>query len=204
MRAYRDDGPIPSGVLETLDELARRTRSVKDTLILANQALVVSIAKRHVQSGLTLEELTSEGTTPLLKSIEKFDYTKGYKFSTYVSWAIMRHFARTVPQYGQRRQQYQSHTQDELDRLAGGVMDVDQDEAYRRSMAVQDALAALDDREKHILTNRFRLDRKSEPMSLAQLGRSFGISKERVRQIEARAMTKMHGMLKKILATNSA
>lgn len=202
VKAHGQAAAVPSHVLDQLDDIEERTRVTREVLIRANRALVISIAKRHVQGGLTLDELISEGTTPLLKAIEKFDYTKGYKFSTYASWAIMKHFARAVPEHGERGHRYQAHTHEQLDLLGPGVADVDETVSYRRSHAVQQALRQLDDREKHILTNRYRLDRESEPMSLAQLGRTFGISKERVRQLEARAMDKMYTLLKEELAAD--
>jgi RNA polymerase primary sigma factor len=189
--------PIPAGVLDELETLQATAEEIKSKLILANQALVVSIAKRHINIGLTLDELLSEGLVPLMKSVEKFDYTRGFKFSTYASWAVMKHFARIVPLANQ--QQHELLSQDDLDALLPGVAEFDEAEAYRRSMAVQGALEHLTDRERHILENRFGLDRAEEPLSLSQLGTRLGVTKERIRQIESKAMEKLHAILKEVL-----
>jgi RNA polymerase sigma factor (sigma-70 family) len=182
-----------------LDRLHLQATLIRDRLVLANQALVVSIAKRHVQADLSLDELVSEALTPLLKAVEKFDATKGFKFSTYASWAIMKHFARIVPEHGQAARHIVSLGQEDLDLVLPGVADVDEAEAFQRSKAVQQALEELDDRERAILTNRFSLDRQGEPRSLSELGKELGVSKERVRQIESKAMDKLYGILKGVL-----
>jgi len=201
IKTYQSARAVPAHVLDELDELEAAARSIRSKLTLANQALIISIAKRHLDYALTLDELVSEGMGPLLKSIEKFDYTKGYKFSTYASWAIIRHYARVVSSDGERHRQYVSLSQEELDLLLPGTTDVDEADAFRRSRAVQRALEQLDERERNVLTNRFSLDRTGEPLSLAQLGKILGVSKERVRQIELHAMEKMHGILETELQT---
>jgi RNA polymerase primary sigma factor len=189
--------PLPASVLDELDQLKFLVHEVQGKLILANQALVVSIAKRHLNSVLSLDELLSEGLVPLMKAVEKFDYTRGFKFSTYATWAVMKHFARVVPLAGQH--QHQLLSAEELDNLMPGVAEVDEQQAYRRSLAVQGALDHLNDRERHVLENRFGLNRSDEPLSLAQLGKRLGITKERVRQIETKAMDKLHDILKTAL-----
>ncbi|MFA5863661.1 MAG: sigma-70 family RNA polymerase sigma factor [Phycisphaerae bacterium] len=193
---------LPAAVLDKLEGLQNEVDQVKDKLILTNQALVISIAKRHLNSSLTLDELFSEGLVPLMKAVEKFDYTRGFKFSTYASWAIMKHFARIVPLANQ--QQHELLGDDELDAILPGMTDVDENEAYQRSQAVQTALGHLNDRERGILENRFGLNRIEEPLSLSQLGKRLGVTKERVRQIESKAMDKLHDILKGKLSSGEA
>lgn len=196
IKPYQEKRAVATRILERLDALEAKALLIRSKLVLTNRALTVSIAKRHVSASLTLEELLSEGMIPLLKSIERFDYTRGYKLSTYASWAIMKHFARIVPEHGKRLRQYVSLSQEELDLILPGMMDIDEEVAFRRSVAVQQALGHLDDREQQILANRYNIDRNGDPKSLAQLGKVMGVSKERVRQLETRAMDKMYGMLK--------
>ena len=196
LNPYRKSSSIPARILDKLDELNARAKSVKDKLILANQPLVMSIAKKHQHCPLSFEELVSEGLVPLMKSIEKFDFTRGYKFSTYVSWAIMKHFARIIGEASTLKHQYQLLDKEELDKAEQGTTDIDKEQAYIHSIAVQNALGNLNERERHILENRFGIDRNSEPLSLSKLGSQLGITKERVRQIESRAMDKLYEMLK--------
>jgi RNA polymerase primary sigma factor len=189
---------LTTAAMDRLEELLNQANQIKDLLIMANRALIAHIAKKHLNGVLSLEELMSEGLGPLIKAVEKFDYTRGFKFSTYASWAIIKHFARAVPMEGQLCHQYL--TDEDLDAIMPGVDGVDEDQAYRRSMAVVDAMLQLNERERHILENRFGIDRQQEPMSLAQLGEVLGVTKERVRQIEAKAMDKLHVILKESLA----
>ena len=89
---------------------SRRTQNeaqtVKDMLINCNMRLVVSIAKRHAGQTNNFFELLSDGNMSLIRAVEKFDYSRGNKFSTYASWAIMKNFARTIPEEKHRRDRY--------------------------------------------------------------------------------------------------
>ncbi len=196
LKNYAAQSMLAGHVLDQLEASEAQALSLRTKLVLCNQALIVNIAKRHFEYGVSLEELVSEGMTPLLKSIEKFDYTKGFKFSTYASWAIMKHFARVVPQEGEHHRRYVLLSDEDFDAVLPQIGDVDEEGAYRRSIAVQNALTQLNDREKHILANRYNLDRSGDPMSLSALGKVLGVSKERVRQIESKAISKMHDELK--------
>jgi RNA polymerase sigma factor (sigma-70 family) len=194
---YRNESSVPSGVLDKIENLQGKIDTLKNKLILANQALVVSIAKKHLNGAMTLDELVSDGLIPLIKAIEKFDYTRGFKFSTYASWAIMKHFARAVPAANEELRHVLSD--EDISRLLPGVDDVDEGESFKRSKAVQDALEQLDDRERHILEIRYGLNRDEDALSLSELGKQLGVSKERIRQIESKAMEKVHGILKDTL-----
>ncbi len=186
---------LPARIMEKLDEWQGGVAKIKNILILANQALIISIAKHHRLSELSMDELISEGLTPLMKSIEKFDFTRGYKFSTYASWAIMKHFARITGQAASLHHQYQLIDREDLELLTPGTTDADEKAIYQKCVAVHQALETLNQRERDIIENRFGLDRENEPLSLSKLGKIFGVSKERVRQLESRAMDKMHEVL---------
>ena len=83
--------------MDAIEELLDRAVEIKNFLIRSNLRLVVSIAKRHIKPTSNFFEMVSDGNMSLIRAIEKFDYTKGNKFSTYATWAIMKNFARSIP-----------------------------------------------------------------------------------------------------------
>src|SRR5690606_34557569 len=83
--------------LNTLEQLLAEAVEIKNFLIRSNLRLVVSIAKKHIKPTNNFFEMVSDGNMSLIRAIEKFDYTKGNKFSTYATWAIMKNFARSIP-----------------------------------------------------------------------------------------------------------
>src|SRR5262249_33154192 len=92
--------------LDEVERLQEEALAVKNQIIRANLRLVVSIAKRYVGPGHDLFELVSDGNMSLLRAVEKFDYARGNKFSTYASWAITKNFARSIPEEKHRRERY--------------------------------------------------------------------------------------------------
>ena len=83
--------------MDQIEQLYDEAVATKNQIIRANLRLVVSIAKRHVGPTQNFFELVSDGNMSLMRAVEKFDYARGNKFSTYASWAIMKNFARTIP-----------------------------------------------------------------------------------------------------------
>lgn len=178
--------------LDEIDRLQDEALAVKNQIIRANLRLVVSIAKRHVGPSNNFFELVSDGNMSLIRAVEKFDYARGNKFSTYASWAIMKNFARTIPEENYRRDRFVTGHEEMFESAADGRIDEHEYEvAHRRNVeAVQGMLGRLDDRERRIMISRYGLDGSRE-MTLEQLGKELGITKERVRQIESRAQEKL-------------
>jgi RNA polymerase primary sigma factor len=173
-----------------LEQAAR----VKNEIVQANLRLVVSIAKRHMTHGQDLFELISDGNVSIMRAVDKFDYTRGFKFSTYASWAVMKNYARTIPEQRRIGERYQTGWDEMLDTvgtLTGDEAENDQQAAVRGTL--DRMLATLDARERCILRQRYGLDDRGQPQTLEQIGRRLGVSKERIRQLEARAMTKLRG-----------
>jgi RNA polymerase primary sigma factor len=128
----------------------------------------------------------------LIRAVEKFDYSRGNKFSTYASWAIMKNFARTIPEENYRRDRFVTGHEAMFESAADTRADERECESSMKRMqdAVRGMLGRLDERERRIIISRFGLGGASE-QTLEQLGRELGITKERVRQIESRAQQKL-------------
>jgi RNA polymerase sigma factor (sigma-70 family) len=178
--------------LDRIDRLQEDALDVKNQIISANLRLVVSIAKRHVGPSNNFFELVSDGNMSLIRAVEKFDFARGNKFSTYASWAIMKNFARTIPEENYRRDRFVTGHEEMFEAAADNRIDEHEYEnAQKRNQeAVKGMLGRLDDRERRIIISRFGIDGAKE-QTLEQLGKELGITKERVRQIESRAQDKL-------------
>ena len=178
--------------LDEVERLQDEALGVKNQIISANLRLVVSIAKRHVGPSNDFFHLVSDGNMSLIRAVEKFDYARGNKFSTYASWAIMKNFARTIPEENFRRDRFVTGHEEMFEAAADNRTDEHEYESTQKRMqdAVKGMLGRLDDRERRIITSRYGISGASE-QTLEQLGKEFGITKERVRQIEARAQEKL-------------
>jgi RNA polymerase sigma factor (sigma-70 family) len=178
--------------LREIEDLQAHANEVKDLLINANMRLVVSIAKKHAAQTDNFWELLSDGNMSLLRAVEKFDFGRGFKFSTYASWAIMKNFARSIPDEMHRRERYLTG-HEELFELAP---DTRSDEHEMLASVEQDKqrvnrlLEYLDPREQQIIRMRHGLDGDSEK-TLEEIGNKMGITKERVRQLNVRIMKKL-------------
>ena len=192
-------GQPRSDRLNHIETLLKQAEAVKKAIIETNMALVVSIAGKHLAAGGQMSELVSEGSVALMAAVEKFDYARGYRFSTYASWAIVKGFARLIPTEAKRP-----------DRAGGAdftnlpvnlrleqlpdIMAVEQAHQDLQTIIKNN----LDEREQYIILNHYALAPeiiRKKPKTLKQIGDALDLSKERVRQIELQALQKLRQSL---------
>ena len=193
LRAKLDTARPKRNVMDQIERLYDEAVSTKNQIIRANLRLVVSIAKRHVGPTQNFFELVSDGNMSLMRAVEKFDYARGNKFSTYASWAIMKNFARTIPDEHRHRERFRTSQAEMFTTTEDARSDQFELESsqVQREAQVERILRRLDDREQKIIIRRFGLRRGQEPLTLKQVGVELGVTKERIRQIEARALSKL-------------
>ncbi len=182
--------------LREIEDVLLQSNVVKNQIVRANLRLVVSIAKKHVGKAQTLFELISDGNVSLMRAVEKFDYTRGNRFSTYASWAIIRNFARSVPKEQYQLDRFATGNDEVLD-IAASLRTYDPNELNLRELreSIDAVLTRLNPQERAILIDHYGLDPSGKGKTLEELGRQLGISKERVRQIELQAMKKLRGFM---------
>jgi RNA polymerase primary sigma factor len=192
LRAALEPSHCDAAQLDEIERLQHEALSIKNQLIQANLRLVVSIAKKHVGPMNNLFELVSDGNVSLIRAVEKFDVSRGFKFSTYASWAILKNFTRSIPEERRRRDRFVVGHDEYFEIAPDTRSDAsEQERDHRRSQElVQRMLGRLDARERRILMSRYGIGGAAE-QTLEQLGRELGITKERVRQIQSRAQEKI-------------
>ena len=257
VRMYlKEIGRVP--LLSAEEEVALALRiqegdtEAKQELAEANLRLVVSIAKRYVGRGMQFLDLIQEGNMGLMKAVEKFDHTKGFKFSTYATWWIRQAITRAIADQARtiripvhmvetinklvrvQRQLLQDLGREPTPEEIGAEMDLptekvreilkiaqepvsletpigEEDDSHLGDFIEDDnatspadhtayallkeqldeVLEQLTDREENVLRLRFGLDKNGEIRTLEQVGQVFGVTRERIRQIEAKALRKL-------------
>jgi RNA polymerase primary sigma factor len=181
--------------MQRVERLLEESDAVNSLIITANLRLVVSIAKKFVSSELLFEDLVSEGNLALMRSVEKFNFALGNRFSTYATYAIQRHFYRLSQR---SRKQWNRFVSDDnaLHALAASERDIEMCTSSQ-IMVLKEAfgqfLDELEPRERQIVVARFGFDGEA-PRTFRELGTQMGVCKERIRQIQGRAMDKLRSM----------
>ncbi len=176
----------------------RRAVDAQSALVRANMALVLAMAKRTRIPNVEFSELISEGNMALLRSVEKFDVARGFKFSTYACRAILKSFNRLATKTGRYRQHFPTEFDPDLER---SDYDVSRHEIQRNDSvdALREILAKnrarLSEVERRIVMERFAIASGGKGRTLAEVGKLVGLTNERVRQIQNLALGKIKAAL---------
>lgn len=171
--------------VQKLEQLLNRVAETKNQIVQANLRLVVSVARKHLRKGLSLMELVSEGNLTLMRAVESFDVHKGYKFSTYATLALMKGYARSVPQMlNQNHRLVHTPSLEEHPQFDSARELVEHREQVRTLLSV------LNDRERSVIEAHFGI-RTDSQQGIEDLARQLGVSRQRIRQIEKGALDKL-------------
>jgi len=181
-----------------------RAEAFREQIANTNLALVLAMAKRTRMSDVDFGDLISEGNMALLRATDKFDAARGFKFSTYACRAILKAFSRAGVKLSKYRQLFPTDFDPKLEKsdfMDRKRADHEYDCADEVHVILTENRASLTDIERQVIEDRFALGEKrrvepeASPMTLEQVGKIIGVTKERVRQIQNKALVKIRSSL---------
>jgi RNA polymerase primary sigma factor len=187
---------VSESTLREFGHLEQLALADRNHILEANSRLIVSVAKKFISPTMLLDELIAEGVFTILRAIDHFECGRGFKFSTYATLALQRHFIRFSGQEQTRATRFQPSELIEGDSVPHSAAPI---EAEQRAEILQSLIHGmvqehLDLREQQIVLRRFGLDRNKED-TLKVVGERLGVTKERVRQLERRALDKLRVLI---------
>lgn len=201
--ARLDESNVEESPVARVEVLLAEACAVRNRILQANLRLVVSVAKHFADAENPLHELISDGNMSLLRAIEKFDFARGFRFSTYATWALRKNYQRALWRLHRERGRLLL-VEDEIHNAVAPVVDEESSASIRLDRLrrlIADVLGRLEPREQSIVAARFGLACDGQTQTLSQLGAALGISKERVRQLESRALDKLRTLTAPLAAT---
>jgi len=186
--------------LAEIETLLVQANEIKNHLVQSNLRVAVHVARKHQRPGKQLSELVSDASVWLMRAVESFDFARNSttRFSTYASYAIMKNFARDRADALTRRDVRLVTGQEErINAASARDSDLIADELDAAKLHA-DLLAVIEElpqRERELLTHHYGLDQNKPALSLSEIGDKMGITKVRVRQLEARALRKLRQLL---------
>ncbi len=180
-------------LISEFDDLLAQAEQCRERLIHCNLRLVVSIARRFAEDASHLEDLISEGHVALINAVAKFDFARGFRFSTYATHAVQRTYFRSLKRRTRDRQRFPTVGHEIVLQTDESPEDADPMQVTfdRFNSLVSLIQEQLDPRERFILEARFGLDRPEGPQTLLHVAKQMDLSKERVRQLQLRAIAKL-------------
>ena len=181
----------------------RKAENFRDQIAQTNLALVLAMAKRTRMSEVDFADLVSEGNMALLRAVDKFDVSRGFKFSTYACRAILKAFSRSGVKLSKYRQMFPTDFDPKLEKSDHQERKRDEHEddcVDELKHIIQRNRAELSEIEQEVIQHRFAINKEqtspdAQPLTLEQVGRIIGVTKERVRQIQNKALEKIRGTL---------
>ena len=188
-----------ASTMDRIEAYVAEAESIRNHIVQANVRLVIAIVKRLTGPQHVFDEFVSDGTLSLMQVVEKFDFDRGFRFSTYAYRAITRTVYRKMSNI---------HRQDS--RMSTGMEEALMDQPTRRELMLSEHtwknlkellghfMGKLDEREQKIIAARYALGQASKSQTFQALADQLGVSKERVRQLERRAVRKLQSLASKV------
>jgi RNA polymerase sigma factor (sigma-70 family) len=193
--------------LEAIESLLEHAGVIRNQILQTHLRVVVHVARKHQHSQHDLFELISDGNLWMLRAVETFDFSRGVKFSTYLTYVLMKNFARRAGDNSTRVDERLVTTQNDLLDELGESQEQNIPDAVDMLLLqgrLVDALIKLPRRERDLLAAHYGLEAGQGPMSLSQIAQRMGITKARVRQLEVRALGRLRMMLEEQIDRQAA
>ena len=179
--------------LEQIDAALEKSEQLRNEIIAANTRLVVSIVKKFTKDRHAFDDMLSEGITALMRAVEKFNYDRGFRFSTYATMVVRRSLYRVMERSQKTKTRFVTGHGEILDGECreDGEAGPSEKRLSSRDRQIARILSELDERERLIIDARCGFIDLGMKATLKNLGNHLGVSKERVRQLELRGMGKL-------------